>query len=355
MRIRILGAGVAGLAAACALGAAGHEVELVDEAFAIPAVGTSLGLFGSGRRALERIGVLDRVREVSALPREGRLVTAGGRVLARVPAGDTLLVARSDLVRILQESLPAAVVRTLRRAEGPEDVEHLRAGADVLVGADGVHSPVRRALWPGDTAARRHRTTILRGTAEIAPPEIAETWGAGWLVGITPLPGGRTNWFAAHPEHRSDTVEQALEHLRELVGGRRAPIDAVLDAATPEATLIHGIRTAPPVRPVRGRTVLIGDAAHAMAPNLGHGANTALQDAVALAQALDRIDGTGGAGTASTRAAVPGALRSYERRRVLPGQAWRIGSAAMARLASAERTAPLRDRAIGALGAVARR
>ena len=342
LSVRILGAGVAGLTAAVALAHQDHDVELIDESFRIPPIGTALGLFPPAQRALAEIGVLAQVRERAAMPRSGRLLTADGRVLATVPAGGGLLISRSDLMEILQDALPASV---RPRRERVTDVRPLRAGADLLIGADGAHSLVCRSGWPG-ADARSHGITVLRGTAELAPPEVSETWGHGWLFGITPLPGDRTNWFACVPEHRTSSRAADLEHLHSVVGGHRPAIDLVLDAATPGTTLVHGIHTAPPVLPVRDRVVLIGDAAHAMAPNLGHGANTALADAHALAASLrgvapreeqDEVVG-----------AVRWAVRRYALRRTAPGQAWRLGSATMLRLAMMEENSGLRDRLLSA-------
>ncbi|HLS74978.1 MAG TPA: FAD-dependent monooxygenase [Actinomycetaceae bacterium] len=340
--IRILGAGVSGLTAAVALARDGHRVELIDESFAIPSVGTALGLFPPAQRVLEQIGALEPVRRRAAMPREGHLLSVGGQVLATVPAGGGLLVSRSDLVSILHDALPASV---RCRRERISDVRPLREDAELLIGADGTHSLVRRSGWPG-TAARSHHVTVLRGTAEIPPPQVSETWGRGWLFGITPLPGDRTNWFACVPEHRTGSRTADLAHLRAVVGGAHPAIGAVLEAARPGTTLVHGIHTAPPVRPVRQNVVLLGDAAHAMAPNLGHGANTALVDAATLAAALR---GAGGGASATGRA-----LRRYALARTVPGQLWRLGSEAMLRLAMMERHAARRDRLIGAVSATVR-
>lgn len=341
LTIRILGAGVSGLASAILLAADGHAVELIDEHFTSPAVGTALGLFPPAQEVLTRIGVLEEVRAISAAPEVGALRTADGRTLATIPAGDALLVSRSALVSILLGALPEHVRTSRRRVE---DVRPLRAGADLLVGADGVHSLTRRSGWPGGSDARSHGVTVLRGTAPIEPPEISETWGRGWLFGITPLAGIGTNWFACLPEHRTASPAEDLAHLRRIVGGHREVIDAVLAAATPQSTLVHGVHTAPPVWPVRENVVLLGDAAHAMAPNLGHGANTALQDALALARAV-----RGRAGP--ERALHRYALHRYALHRALPGQGWRLASEAMMRLAMTSSAAALRDRVLSGASA----
>ncbi|ASK66720.1 2-polyprenyl-6-methoxyphenol hydroxylase [Brachybacterium avium] len=361
LRIRILGAGVSGLTASILLAADGHRVELIDEYFAVPAVGTALALVPPAQSVLARLGVLERVRTISAAPEVGTLRAADGQVLATVPAGDALLTSRSELVRILLDALPASVTTSRRRVE---DIRPLRAGADLLIGADGVHSLVRRSGWPRRPSARSHGVTVLRGTTPLAPPEVSETWGRGWLFGITPLAGTGTNWFACLPEHRTGSRREDLAHLRRTVGGHRAEIDAVLEAAAPQRTLVHGIHTVGGIWPVRQNVVLLGDAAHAMAPNLGHGANTALQDAQSLVQAIreqcGRSERRGEQGRGippdAASAVVSRSLRRYAARRVLPDQGWRLASEAMMRVAMTSSAAGWRDRVLSTtLGRIGQR
>jgi 2-polyprenyl-6-methoxyphenol hydroxylase-like FAD-dependent oxidoreductase len=103
---------------------------------------------------------------------------------------------------------------------------------------------------------------------------------------------------------------------------------------------VHGLFTVPPVLPVREDVVLIGDAAHAMAPNLGHGANTALSDAAALSTALDGAQ------------RVRPALARYAAHRYAVDQGWRIGSGIMLRAAMADDLSGARDAVLGAAGRI---
>src|SRR5699024_1525403 len=147
------------------------------------------------------------------------------------------------------------VVTRMRRIE---DVRPLREGADLLVGADGVHSLVRRSGWSDRAHARSHGMTVLRGTTPLDPPELSETWGRGWLFGITPLAEVGTNWFACVPEHRTGPRDQDLAPLRRV--GRPAGADRCGPrgrhrAAHPRARHPHRTRSVagPPEHGAAGR------------------------------------------------------------------------------------------------------
>ncbi|MCU1521500.1 MAG: FAD-binding monooxygenase [Arthrobacter sp.] len=199
-----------------------------------------------------------------------------------------------------------------------------------------MHSRVRRAVWGDRCRARLSPYVALRGViAEPVPPGTGgEYWGRGQLFGITPASRGRTYWYASY---RSDqgpdgiAVDEALVITRARFAGSSAVIGRVLAAATPAQTLAQRIWTTPPLRRyAREGAVLVGDAAHAMMPNLGRGACEALIDSVTLAELLNSRP-------------LPDALQAYSRRRWLRSQGLRVASSAMARLALAERAQPLRD------------
>lgn len=330
-RLRIVGAGVAGLALAAFLDPARHEIELVDERFAVPGVSTAFCIWPSTRRLLAARGLDAILARRGVEARGGGLRTTSGLGVAVKAGSPALFVPRSALIEVLSDAVPDSIVRRRRRIDDPTT----ERGVDVLIGADGVGSRTRECVWGGGHGARTHGRTVLRGVVDLPGPDVAvETWGRGWLMGVTPLDGQRTNWFACFREHRFADAAAALAHLRIIAGGRLPDLDRVLEAARPEATLVHGISSVRgPVPPVRGRVVLIGDAAHAMTPNLGRGACTAIEDAAVLAQKLD------------ARAPLP-ALRRYAWRRAITPHALRIGSSMMLEVATATRAAPLRDRLI---------
>jgi 2-polyprenyl-6-methoxyphenol hydroxylase-like FAD-dependent oxidoreductase len=170
--------------------------------------------------------------------------------------------------------------------------------ADLVVGADGVRSDLRRMWWPDAKGPRYTGCTAWRTITEPLAglrAEGAVIWGRGERIGFTALPVGRFYCFAAAavPAGGADGEH---DELRRRFGGWPDPIPALLAAVPDDSVLRHDVYDLPPLSTyVCGRIVLLGDAAHAMDPILGQGACQALEDAVTLADCLDATPHIGAA------------------------------------------------------------
>lgn len=307
-RVIVVGAGIAGLTAAVALRQRGWQVEVLERATEVAPAGSGLSLWPNGLRGLQEIGVAGTVREQALAALDGGMRTPAGKWLSRTDItelrqrfGDLVVIPRALLSEILRGALGAEALRlgtTVERVETTAHGVRVRHGhgsceADLVLGADGINSTVRTALWPaarppvyaGYTA---WRTIVSPGTTVRSG---GETLGRGQRFGIAPLRDGRVYVFATATlpaGQRSPAGE--LDEVRRRFGHWHEPIPALLAAADPAALLRHDIYELPPLRSyTHGRVALLGDAAHAMTPNLGQGANLAVEDAITLAALLDRF------------------------------------------------------------------
>lgn len=300
--IHIVGAGIAGLASALALRAAGLPVRVFERAPAPRAHGGGIGLTPNGMHALHRLGVGSAVCARSVVQAEGGVRTPSGRWLARSDLAfvrrrygeHVRALLRCDLTAVLTAALPPGTVHygltvELVSAGCVDGPALLRVGADVVpsdlvVAADGIRSAIRGALYPDhpglrDCGSASWRAVVPADDLTLVP---AETWGAGLRLSILPLPGGRTHFSAL----ATDTARGGAD-LGTLFGRWHDPIPTLLArAAEAEVHLDRIEELAAPLPALgRGRVVLVGDAAHPMAPNVGL-ANVALEDAVELAHRI---------------------------------------------------------------------
>ncbi|RBP67272.1 2-polyprenyl-6-methoxyphenol hydroxylase-like FAD-dependent oxidoreductase [Brevibacterium sanguinis] len=335
--VEIVGGGIAGLTLARALRRPDWTVTVRERTAPETRreVDTAFGMWRPAMHALDAIGLGETVRQQGIRVTGATVRAADDRALLRSGPQDIVMIGRASLHRILRESLPESVIW---RTEEIADSHAL--DAEVVVGADGARSAVRRDHWGERSAARVHGATVLRGVIEhdLSGGEVTEYWGSGTLFGITPVPGGRTNWFTAFPGRRFADAEEGLSHIRTVARGFPSRVSDVLAEATAEQTVVSGIHVSRGLRSfVRGRAVLIGDAAHAMTPNLGRGACEAIRDAVALGTLLGRYEPSE-------------ALARYSRRRLIAPQLIRAASSVVARVALAEgRAAEARNRLAGML------
>ena len=304
MKAVIIGSGIGGLASAVALARRSWQVEVLERAPEFTEVGAGLSIWANGLRALDALGVGEPVRQHAALEGQGGIQDAAGRWLARTDQaevtrryGPTAMIHRADLLAVLCAAVPAEALRggvtvTGVRPDGTVVHSGGESRADLVVGADGIHSVTRTSVWPDAPPPRYAGYTAWR---MITPPvpvgETVESWGAGERFGYVPLADGRVYCFAtANAPEGADGG--GLAGLRRRFAGWHDPIPALLEAADPGAVLHDDLYELPPLAAyTSGRVALVGDAAHAMTPNLGQGACQALEDAVVLAKTVDGPSG----------------------------------------------------------------
>ena len=324
LQVSIIGGGIGGLAAASALQRQGIGVTVFERNPELRELGAGLTLWANGVQVLRQLGLADALTAVS-VPlthfecwswRGKRLGCMRLDTIERLVGAPNIGIHRADLLRLLAGEVSGGSVHVNAHCVGfsPEPghvISHFADGqqhqADLLVGADGLHSVIREQLL-GKQPPRYSGYTCWRGVAifedqHVSPGVSSETWGRGRRFGMLPIGNGRVFWYATHncPAGGQDQEGERKARLSQLFGGWREPIEQLIEATDEGAILRTDILDRRPVRHWgSGRVTLLGDAAHPPTPNLGQGACQALEDALILARCLG-----------SARESVV-ALRAYE-------------------------------------------
>ncbi|GHD54948.1 FAD-dependent oxidoreductase [Streptomyces mirabilis] len=314
--IIVIGGGIAGTATALALHKAGFGVTVYEaHPESTEDIGAFLTLASNGMRALAQIDASAAVTEVGFPLRAMSVLDAAGTEVARMPLGeahDPLLAYRCLRRGEFNAALQAEAARRgieLRRGtrltsveSGPDGVTaHFTDGstatADLLIGADGLNSTVRESIAP-ETQPCFAGESVFYGYATEAPL-VAETGrltmvrGGAAAFGCAVSPAGETYWFArvaGEPLSADDIAHGTPGHWRELLvpflRGDATPAADVVAATTDRIMVTNATEMPTGTLWRHGRTLIIGDAAHAASPATGQGASMALEDAVVLAKSL---------------------------------------------------------------------
>ena len=324
MRAIVVGGGVAGPATALALRRVGVEPVVLEARTAEEmAAGSYLTLSPNGVHAADELGVGEGLRAEALPTRRNELVSGTGRVLGSVTLGaplpdgwSGLTLKRPVLARLLSAAAVDAGIEVRHGArvvaihESADQVEvELADGAridgDLLVAADGVHSPVRQLVDPTAPAARYVGLTNFGGITRRTPladdlPDGAwrMVFGSRAFFGCHRTPGGDVVWFANVPRpaigSEERTATSAEQWQQWLVGLFATDVGPTAELVRTGELELAGDSTYDLGHvPIwhRGRLVLVGDAAHAPSFSLGQGASMALEDAVDLARCLRDVPG----------------------------------------------------------------
>ncbi len=289
----MIGAGVAGLATAHALEELGYDVRVLERDAELRAEGAGLTLWPNAMRALSSLGLDDVTSVCIRVLREAATLAPDGSVPAKVPLGrierrfgPLVSAHRVDLLLALRESFSGNIefATSVTADDGQLWAGGVALEADLIVGADGIGSVARAQVAP-EVAPRSAGYGAWRGVAKtgaVTPTAASETIGRGKRFGLVPLTQDRTYWFAVVGED-GDRADLASEFA-----SWHQPISDVLERTPAGERSYLPLMDLPRLpRWYRERTVLVGDAAHAMTPNLGQGAAQAFEDVAALARHLE--------------------------------------------------------------------
>jgi 2-polyprenyl-6-methoxyphenol hydroxylase-like FAD-dependent oxidoreductase len=316
LRVLIIGGGFSGMSAAIQLRKSGASVDLVEIDAGWRSYGAGISLGGATLRALCELGVLGAFLGRGAASDGVELFTPDGHRIATIPtprlAGPDVpgggAIMRPTLAAILAEATRASGanvrlgVSFIRLAPGENGVDvELTDGShatyDLVIGADGLNSKTRAAIFPDAPKPRYIGQCVWRAVLP-RPPEVttAMMWlGAKVKPGVNPVSRDQMYMFVTEHRPTQDRIEtsQFLGLLRDLIAPfTAAPMQFVKERLSEDSMIVY--------RPLeslllpspwsKGRVVLIGDAAHATTPHLASGACIGIEDAIVLAEELDKAD-----------------------------------------------------------------
>lgn len=335
-RVGIIGGGIGGTALARALAQQGIEFHLFERSRAFGEVGAGVQMTPNAVKVLKALGLGERLGQVGFLPEAMTgLNWETAAELFRTPLKTTCPVIygaefyhvhRADLHRILSEGLPSECMTFGAQCTGVENTDGMatalfadgsRYEADLIVGADGIHSAIRGALWGNEKKPQftghmcwRALVPVDRHPLPFVNPDATFWMGPKAHVVTYYVQGGKAVNIVAVAESadwvkESWTEPSSTDELLQAYRGWHGNLIRLFERTDPSQTYKWGLFDHDPMACwSAGHATLLGDAAHPMLPFLSQGAAMAIEDGYVLAQALRHFAGE-----------VPAALAAYETER----------------------------------------
>jgi salicylate hydroxylase/6-hydroxynicotinate 3-monooxygenase len=332
--IAIVGAGLGGLTAAATLRHFGFHVEIYEQATRFARIGAGIQMMPNSMKVLRRIGIEDRVRHIAFEPYSHlNRVWDTGEVLRELPMPESLFGApylcmhRGDIHAALYSAVPPEIIHLQKRLVGLEEHrgsvtmrfdDSTSARAEIVIGADGVHSIVRdiiigpdQPIHKGRIAYRAIFPSALMGGFDVGRSR-TKWWGTDRHIVIYYTKPDRSEIYliTSVPEPAEWLTRESWSttgdprDLRKAYEGFHVDVQAVINAC-PSCHKWAILERQPLPRWSAGRVALLGDACHPMTPYMAQGAATAMEDAAILARCLEVSDAED----------VAGAFKAYEEHR----------------------------------------
>jgi len=306
----IAGAGVGGLTAGIALQRAGWQVKIFEAASTLRTGGTGLSIMANAMAALNSIGADAPVEQAGQVIRQFFFKKPGGKIISGIPIYEigeqlgypNINIQRPLLLRALAQQLAPDTLITGARCSGYKNHDNgvtvsFEDGstdeADLLIGADGFNSVIRRQML-GETAIRYPGYIAWLAVTPFSHPVmtegyVAHYWGRGKRFGICSVGDGHVYWWGTcnHKSATHDDVSINKQEVLDTYAGWAPEVRAAIEATPADIILkIHAKDRQPVTQFCDGHVALLGDAAHPMLTSLGQGAAQAIEDAVVLAERL---------------------------------------------------------------------
>ncbi|PGO32429.1 FAD-binding protein [Bacillus cereus] len=306
--VMIIGGGIAGLCAAISLQKIGLDVKVYDKNIEPTVAGAGIIIAPNAMQALEPYGISEQIKKFGNESDGFNLVSENGTIFSKltIPVCYPKMysIHRKDLHQLLLSKLQEGTVEWGKECVKIEQIEEndlkilfqdgSEALGNILIAADGIHSVVRKQVIQSD-GYRYAGYTCWRGVTPThnlsLTNDFIETWGTNGRFGIVPLPNNEVYWYALinakarDPKYKAYTTADLYNHFKSF----HNPIPAILKNAS-DVNMIH--RDIVDITPMKQffdkRIVFIGDAAHALTPNLGQGACQAIEDAIILAESIQK-------------------------------------------------------------------